>query len=103
MMVRIVWTDSGTFRENGWETKEQIAEGALSDIVTVGELVHEEEDRYYVALSSDFRNDHYYGTQVIGKFAVREFSCLVQEPMPSQVAKPQKSEEAWNAWRGRTS
>ena len=77
-MVRVEWTDSGTFRESGWESKEQLLErtNGLINVVTVGYLVHEEEDKYFIALSSDFTNDHYYGVQIIGKFAVHSMKYL---------------------------
>jgi len=79
MMVRVVWTDSGLYREDGWETKEEILANTkgLVDVVTVGTLVHEDDEKYYVALSSDNVNEAYYGVQIIGKFAVREFGTLM--------------------------
>lgn len=78
MMVRIVWTDSGLWHEQGWETKEEIlaSTGGLVDVVTVGTLVHEEDDRYFVALSADNVNSAYYGIQIIAKSAVKEFDVL---------------------------
>jgi hypothetical protein len=77
LRVEIKWIDSGAQRFNGWETKEQITSHLkLSEITTVGTLMHEDDFAYYVALSSDPDSCHFFGTQIIAKPNVTSFSVL---------------------------
>ncbi len=66
LRVEVHWTDSGLIRTNGWEPIEKIiSEAKISDVVTVGFLVHQTADEVYIALSADFSHNHFFGTQVI--------------------------------------
>lgn len=79
-LVRIDWIDSGAFHQDGWQSKDAIIGSAgLSTVVTVGEMFHEDEDKYYVALTVDEKNGQYFGTQVIWKNAVKWFSYVETE------------------------
>lgn len=69
MRVEIRWLDSGAFHQGdkGWQTAEQIMESAqLSEVSTVGWLMGEDEDTYYVCLSK-VTDTLFYGTQLIYK------------------------------------
>lgn len=77
LRVEIRWIDSGTWYEDGWETKAKIVEHtSLSEVVTVGHLMHEDDEAYYVASSYDAINGHFYGVQLIHKQAVTGFTRL---------------------------
>lgn len=77
LRVEIRWIDSGTWYSNGWESREQIVRSAaLSEVSTVGWLMEEDEDTYYVASSHDPTNGHFYGLQLIHKSAVTAFIRL---------------------------
>ena len=77
LRVEIRWIDSGTQYANGWENKDDIVRGAsLSEVITVGWLMHEDDFVYYVSTSYDPVNEHFYGTQLIAKSAVTGFTRL---------------------------
>lgn len=77
LRVEIRWIDSGLHHENGWETKEAIVKSvALSEVATVGFLMHEDDTTYFVALSSDSANGHFFGLQLIAKSAVTSVTRL---------------------------
>jgi hypothetical protein len=78
LRVEIEWLDSGSFYTGeGWSTKDHITSVAkLSEVITVGHLFHEDDFAYFVALSYDPENQHFYGTQVIAKNSVIRFTRL---------------------------
>lgn len=71
LRVEIRWIDSGAWhsgQEHGWQTREKImSEATLSEVSTVGWLMGDDEDTYYVANSHIPGTDTFYGTQLIYK------------------------------------
>lgn len=71
LRVEIRWMDSGAYYQpdKGWRTPEQIMnESTLSEVQTVGWLLGEDEETYYVGLSRIPGNTSLvYGTQLIYK------------------------------------
>lgn len=77
LRVEIRWIDSGTAHENGWESQDAILRAAkLHEISSVGWLMHEDEDAYYLCTSWDEASGHYFGTQVIARPAVLSVARL---------------------------
>lgn len=75
--VEIDWLDSGLNRSNGWETRQEIlSETSLSSVRTVGILIHEDDDSYFLAHSKAVSMDKYYGIQVIAKQNVTRLKRL---------------------------
>ena len=71
LRVEVRWMDSGTWYEKGWQHRENIVRTAtLSEVNTVGWLMEEDDDTYYIASSYDPTNEHFYGVQLIHKPAV---------------------------------
>jgi hypothetical protein len=72
LRVEIRWIDSGTYYRNdekGWQTPSEVMSSAtLSEVSTVGWLLGEDDDAYYVGLSRiPGRENLVFGTQVIYK------------------------------------
>ena len=65
--VRIMWRDSKSYG-NGWLSLEEIQELPVKDYKTLGMLVYETDQDYYVAQSEG--DIHYYNIFVIPKGAV---------------------------------
>ena len=74
--VEIHWLDSGLQHAAGWMDRDELEQSRLSVVETVGYLVSECDDTYYVALTRDRKNSHYYGIQLIHKGNVRAFKLL---------------------------
>lgn len=76
-MVRVTWRDSGIQHSEGWEKLSTIlAMTKISNVVTVGFLVHETDDTLYVALSADFDHNNFFGVQGIYKPDIVEMEFL---------------------------
>jgi len=70
-MLRVTWTDSGTFHSDGWQTKEKIlSKLGIGTVVSVGLLFHEDDETLFLALSYDPDHDTYYGVQAIQKSSI---------------------------------
>lgn len=72
LRVEIRWIDSGAYyldEKHRWQTPQQImTNGRLAEVSTVGWLLGEDEDTYYVGLSRIVDKDALvYGTQLIYK------------------------------------
>jgi hypothetical protein len=77
LRVEIRWIDSGSAYNDGWETKESIvSKASLSEVSTVGWLMDEDDDTYYVASTYDPVNEHFLGMQLIHKPAVTGLTRL---------------------------
>lgn len=74
--VEIHWLDSGLQVHDGWSSKSDFTSARLCVVETVGFLVHEDEESYYVALTRDSKNNHYFGVQLIAKQNVKMFKRL---------------------------
>lgn len=74
LRYEITWLDSGLNRSNGWETIHEIlnSETTLALVSTVGYLIYEDSDAYFLAHSYAKSVDKYYGIQVISKKAVKK-------------------------------
>jgi len=70
-MLRVTWTDSGTFHSDGWQRKDEIlSKLGIGTVVSVGILFHEDDDTLYLALSYDPDHNTYYGVQAIQKSSI---------------------------------
>lgn len=77
LRVEVRWIDSGAWYEDGWQSRDTIvAKSSLSEASTVGWLMEEDEDTYYVASTYDPVNEKFYGVQLIHKPAVTVFTRL---------------------------
>lgn len=79
-MVRVEWIDSGMSRSEGWEDAQDIVralteEGSF-EVVTIGWLIHEDDERIIVAQSHDTFNDAYYNAHAIYRPCVRSIRDL---------------------------
>lgn len=89
-MVRVEWIDSGMSRANGWESLEKCIEGLglaaapvrSMEVVTVGLLMHEDDDHIVVAQSYDRHNESWFSTQVIWRPALVKMEPLLTVSIP---------------------
>lgn len=79
-MVRVEWIDSGNHKDAGWGPKEKYLEDVHEEIrqgvLTVGYLMHADDDLLVVALSWDPYCDAYYGAQIIYKPCVKSVTRI---------------------------
>ena len=76
---RIHWTDSGQHMDHGWAKATVFAQSAMNwdgAVVTVGQVIHEDEDVLVVGLSHDVSNDTWYGAQLIYKPCITKRETL---------------------------
>lgn len=78
MRVEIIWSDSGLFYENGWESIDDIKSKCtgIARVSTVGHFLFEDDEAYYVALSADEAHGHYFGVQAIKKTNVESYKYV---------------------------
>lgn len=67
---RVVWTDSGMHIDHGWATTDVYRSSATKwqgSVVTVGQVLYEDDDVLVIGLSHDKANDTWFGAQLIAK------------------------------------
>lgn len=78
-MVYVRWVDSGMHSDYGWDTAAKYLDRASlrqMECVTVGILMHEDEDIIAVALSHDPEHDKWISAQLIHKQAIKDLQYL---------------------------
>ena len=76
---RIHWTDSGMHLDHGWAKATAFAQSAMNwsgEVVTVGQVIHEDDSVVVVGLSHDTSNDEWYGAQLIYKPCITKRETL---------------------------
>lgn len=69
-MVKVRWLDSGMHIDKGWASLEDYRKDtgtARMEVITVGFLMHEDEETLLVGQSYDPAHDHWVGGQLIVK------------------------------------
>jgi hypothetical protein len=74
--AEITWLDSGLSRYNGWEPIGDVLESKCQENVSVGWLLHETDEHYYLTLSLDPNNHNVSNSQVIYKPNVSKIRYL---------------------------
>lgn len=76
---RVEWTDSGMHMDHGWASTEVYRSSAREwegTVITVGQLLHEDENVVVLGLSHDAAHDHWFGAQLINKAAITKRETL---------------------------
>ena len=91
-MVRVEWIDSGMSRSNGWEGALAFIEAAHAadalKVVSVGWLLHSDEEHVIIAQSWDKENDQYLNGQIIWRKAMTKFDDLAVSTRPFTKGSP---------------
>lgn len=92
--VRATWVDSGMNRTNGWESLQDtlagIGDKQLAPVITVGVLMHEDDNQVVIGQSYDSGNDTWYSAQVIWKKALLSLEPLMVVTLP----EPREDEDS---------
>lgn len=78
--LRITWYDSGMHLDEGWATADKYTEDIDLDrllVVTVGMLMHEDDDVVVLGLSYDPAHENWYGAQLIMKLNIQKREVLL--------------------------
>jgi hypothetical protein len=79
-MVRVEWIDSGMSRSNGWEEALAYVNASHKEdvlkVISVGWLLHADEEHVILAQSWDKENDTYLNGQIIWRKAMTKFDDL---------------------------
>lgn len=68
LRLEIEWLDSGLSNDTGWMSKiEAVESSRLSNVLSIGYLLHEDDECYILVRSSALSFEKYYGVQVIAK------------------------------------
>lgn len=78
-VVRVTWTDSGMFIDEGWAKTDVYRSAAQKwhgDVVTIGQPIYEDDTVLVLGLSHDRAHDHWFGAQLIAKANIKERTTL---------------------------
>lgn len=76
-MAKVTWLDSGAHVDHGWASaKTHWAEGLSRNVVTVGQVMQEDDEVIAIGLNYDPDTENWYGVQLIYKPTIKSIEML---------------------------